>query len=189
MVIVKARVFHRRALNAGLCVAAIAASAFVAMPISNASGTNSPALKSVKVKGYAGALATSSSRSLYLLTSERGAKIKCSGACLTTWPPLLVKDSVTRLTLGTDVKGKVGFVARGTLMKQVTYNSFPVYTYAGDTRSLQHNGEGLVLNAGTWYLVKADAATSGETAFKKSTSNTSKPAPTTTTTVGGGSAY
>ncbi|HVB50728.1 MAG TPA: hypothetical protein VND89_03170 [Acidimicrobiales bacterium] len=74
-------------------------------------------------------------------------------------------------------------------MKQVTSNSFPLYTYSGETRSLQHYGEGLAGNAGTGYLVVADAATSGESDLKSSTSNASKPSPTTTTTVGGGVAY
>jgi len=64
-----------------------------------ASGTNSPAPKSVKVKGYASAPATVSSRSLYPLTCLQGAKIKGAGACRRTWLPVLVRDSVTRITL------------------------------------------------------------------------------------------
>ncbi|HUY16771.1 MAG TPA: hypothetical protein VMV11_04320, partial [Acidimicrobiales bacterium] len=94
---------------------------------------------------------------------------------------LLVKSSVTKVSLGAGVKGKIGFVKRSKTMKQVTFNSFPVYTYQGDSGKLQSNGEGITADGGTWTLVKAKASSAGATAYAKSASGN-----TTTTTSGGG---
>jgi predicted lipoprotein with Yx(FWY)xxD motif len=160
---------------------ALAASAVMLVPMVSASGATSSTLKSANVTGFPGALVNHSSKTLYILSSEKGAKIKCNSACLATWPPLLVKSSVTKVTLGANVKGKIGFVTRSATMKQVTFNSFPLYTYAGDSGTLQSNGEGIVALGGTWYLVKASSSSASVTAFKKSSSGSS----TTTTTSGG----
>jgi predicted lipoprotein with Yx(FWY)xxD motif len=145
-------------------------------PMLSASGAT-PVLKSAKVPGFAGALVNGSSRTLYVLSSEKGAKLKCKSTCLATWPPLLVKTSVTTISLGAGVKGKIGFVTRSKTMKQVTFNSFPVYTYAGDTGTLQASGEGVQAFGGTWTLAKAKASSPATTAYAASGS--------TTTTSGG----
>jgi predicted lipoprotein with Yx(FWY)xxD motif len=162
--------------GARLGVAVLAASALLLAPM--ASGATSPLLKSAKVPGFSGALVNGSSRTLYVLSSEKGAKIKCKSACLATWPPLLVKTSVTTISLGAGVKGKIGFVTRSKSMKQVTFNSFPVYTYAGDTGTLQASGEGIQAFGGTWTLAKAKATSPSATAYAASGSST-------TTTSGG----
>ncbi len=164
-------------------VAAFAASAVLLAPMVGASGATSPTLKSANVAGFPGALVNHSSRTMYVLSSERGAKIKCTAACTPTWPPLLVKSSVTTVSLGAGVKGTIGFVKRSKTMKQVTFNSFPVYTYQGDSGKLQSNGEGITADGGTWTLVKAKSNSAGATAYSKSTSSG---ATTTTTTSGGG---
>jgi len=164
-------------------VSVIALSALVLAPMAIASGTAAPVLKSANVPGFKGALVTRSSRTLYLLTSEKGAKLKCTGGCLSVWPPLLVKTSVKKISLGAGVKGRIGFVKRSATKKQVTFNSYPVYTYSGDGAALRSSGQGIVAFGGTWYLVKATATSSGTSAFSKSTKSTSS---TTTTTSGGG---
>jgi predicted lipoprotein with Yx(FWY)xxD motif len=159
-------------------VAAVAASALVLAPLMSASGATSPVLKSASVPEFSGALVNHSSRTLYVLSAEKGAKIKCNAACLSTWPPLLVKTSVKSISLGVGVNGKIGFVTRSKTMKQVTFNSFPVYTYQGDTGALQSNGEGIGAFGGTWTLAKAKSKTPAATAYAPSSSGT------TTTTSG-----
>jgi predicted lipoprotein with Yx(FWY)xxD motif len=165
-------------------VAAIAASAVLLAPMASAWGSTTPMLKSANVAGFPGALVNHSSRSLYVLSVEKGAKIKCTAACTPTWPPLLVKSSVTTVSLGAGVKGKIGFVKRSKTMKQVTFNSFPVYTYSGDSGMLQSNGQGITADGGIWTLVKAKASSANTTAYSKSVSSG-----TTTTTSGGGYGY
>lgn len=142
-------------------------------------GAASPVLKSANVTGFPSALVNHSSRTLYVLSSEKGMKLKCKSTCLSTWVPVLVKTSVTTVALGAGVKGKISFVTRSKSMKQVTFNSYPVYTYQGDSGKLQSNGQGITADGGTWYLIKAKASTAAATLFKSSSS-------TTTTTSGGG---
>jgi predicted lipoprotein with Yx(FWY)xxD motif len=136
-------------------------------PMTSASGALAPTLRSARVPGYSGALVNRTSHTLYALSSERGAKIKCKGTCLHLWPPLLVKRSVKRISLGVGVKGKIGFVVRSKTMKQVTFNSFPVYTFSGDKGTLKSKGQGIVAFGGTWHLIRAAAATPGATALTK----------------------
>jgi predicted lipoprotein with Yx(FWY)xxD motif len=137
----------------------------------SASGAT-PVLKSAEVPGFSGALVNGSARTLYVLSSEKGAKLKCKGSCLATWPPLLVKTSVTAISLGAGVKGKIGFVTRSKTMKQVTFNSFPVYTYSGDTGTLQASGEGIQAFGGAWTLAKAKASSPAATAYASGSTTT-----------------
>jgi predicted lipoprotein with Yx(FWY)xxD motif len=96
--------------------------------------------------------------SLYLLTAERGDRIVCTGGCLALWPPLLA----TAAFLGRKVPGlagRLGLVRRGPHVEQVTYDGYPLYTYAGDPGPRASAGEGIASFGGTWYLVRAAATT------------------------------
>lgn len=42
---------------------------------------------------------------------------------------------------------------------QVTYNGFPLYTFAGDSAAGDTNGEGIPQGSGTWHLVQVSAGT------------------------------
>src|ERR1039458_8522815 len=89
-------------------VAAFVASAVLLAPMVSASGASSPVLKSANVTGFPSALVNHSSRTLYVLSSEKGMKLKCTSSCLSTWFPVLVKTSVKTVALGAGVKGKSG---------------------------------------------------------------------------------
>jgi len=157
------------------------------------------AVVSVAVPHFAGALANQSSHSLYVLSSEKGGALKCAGSCLSSWVPLEVPTATKTVSLGAGVKGKIGFVARGKAKKQVTFNSYPLYTFVGDSGARQSHGEGVKAFGGTWTLVKASSTTVGATPYaanvpKPPTTTTTKPAPPTTTTTttpsgGGGVGY
>jgi predicted lipoprotein with Yx(FWY)xxD motif len=106
-------------------------------------------------------------RSLYLFERDRNGKSSCNGACLAYWPPLissgkaLAKPGVKASLLGR-TKRKDG-------RWQVTYKRHPLYTFVGDTKKGQTNGEGLTDFGGSWDLVspagakieKAAGSTSG----------------------------
>jgi predicted lipoprotein with Yx(FWY)xxD motif len=114
-------------------------------------------------------LINASGRSLYLYTADKQKATTCTGACAKEWPPLVVSGApvagsgVTSSMLGTikDPDGKT----------QVTYNHWPLYTFAGDSAAGQVKGEGL---GGSWFAVTAagaeakSAATSPPTTVKKS---------------------
>lgn len=115
-------------------------------------------LRANHVSHYGTVLATGSKFSLYLLTNEKGGKLHCTGGCLSVWFPLEVSKATKHISVGSGVHGKIGFVSRGA-EKQVTFNSYPVYTYAGDNDPGQANGESIPFSGGTWYLVRASAKT------------------------------
>lgn len=90
---------------------------------------------------------------LYDLSSEAGGTIKCTGQCLTNWPPLLLPAGTTSPTGGPGVTGQLGVVARPDGTQQVTYDGFPLYRFAGDTAAGQTNGDGIQAFGGTWHFI------------------------------------
>lgn len=90
---------------------------------------------------------------LYFFLPEKGGVVACTGGCASTWPAL--KASGTASTSAA-VTGTLGTVALSDGSTQVTYNGWPLHTYAGDGASGQTNGQGV---AGKWF-----AATPGLTA-------------------------
>jgi predicted lipoprotein with Yx(FWY)xxD motif len=133
-----------------------------------------PMIKSINVSKYPGVLGNSKSHSLYLLSDEKGGKLHCVGGCLQIWVPLYVSKG-SHPAVGAGVHGKVGTVARK-LSKtntkyQLTYNSYPVYVYSGDSGPKQANGQGIQFSSGVWwYLVKASATTPAKTPDTKASS-------------------
>ena len=123
-------------------------------------------LQALRVKGATPVLVDSSHHTLYLLSNEKSAHLHCTGTCLTYWPPVLVSKSIKTLSLGPGVKGKIGFVMRTRSMKQVTFNSYPLYRFSGDAGAGKTNGEGLRSFGGTWYALKAAATTAAATPVK-----------------------
>jgi predicted lipoprotein with Yx(FWY)xxD motif len=161
----------------------------LAAPLAESAGASATSLQSVNIAGFPGALANHASRTLYILTVEKGAKLKCTGGCLAHWIPVTVKSSVTSVSLGANVKGKIGFVARSASTKQVTFNSYPLYTFAGDSGPKQSHGEGAAFDGGKWYVVKSSSTSVGATPIVRAassggatTTTTAKKPPATTTT-------
>ncbi len=89
-------------------------------------------------------LTTTKGRTLYSLSAETGGKFICTGACLSAWRPLLVPKNVKP-------KGpvKLGTVERPDDRTQVTYKGRPLYTFSGDSKAGDVNGEG-IKDIGTW---------------------------------------
>jgi len=151
----------------------------------HATHTKRPMLESHKVGKYGEVLTSSSGRSLYVLSTESKGKLHCtSKMCLEYWPPLLVAKGA-HITAGSGVKGKISHVARGSKW-QVTYNGWPVYTFAGDGGPDQSNGEKINAFGGIWYLVRSTATTNSGTPVKKADGGGGGGTTTTTTTSPGG---
>ena len=119
-------------------VAAIAALALLA-PMTAAA---KPAAKQVAKEVQSQALgktvlASLKGRTLYSLSVEKHGKFICTGTCTATWHPLLVPAA-------TKPKGPValGTVKRPEGKTQVTYKGRPLYTFAGDSKPGDVNGEG-----------------------------------------------
>ena len=91
------------------------------------------AISTVQVKSSRNAslnssiLVSSTGRTLYHLTSERGKKIACTSSCAASWPPLLATKGA-KLTAGVGVtKGKLATIKRPDGKLQVTYAGFALY--------------------------------------------------------------
>lgn len=82
---------------------------------------------------------------LYSLSVEKHGNFICKGSCLKDWFPLVVAAGVK----------PVGPVALGTVKRpdgrrQVTFEGRPLYTFDGDSRKGDANGQG-IKDVGTWH--------------------------------------
>jgi predicted lipoprotein with Yx(FWY)xxD motif len=99
-------------------------------------------------------LTTPKGKTLYSLSVETRGRFTCTGTCLSSWKPLLV-------TSGVKPKGpvKLGTVKRPNGKTQVTYKGLPLYSFNGDSRPGEANGEGLK-DVGTWHAAKVGSVSS-----------------------------
>ena len=151
---------------APISVALALATAGALIPLGASGASPKPFLQAQRVKGTIPILVDSSHRTLYLLSDEKSGHLHCTGACLTYWAPVLVPKATAKISLGPGVKGKIGFIARTRTMKQVTFNSYPLYRFSGDARAGESNGEGLVSFGGTWDVLRAAANNANTSAVK-----------------------
>jgi predicted lipoprotein with Yx(FWY)xxD motif len=92
-------------------------------------------------------LVDSKGMTLYLFEADKPNMSNCSGACQNIWTPLM---SSGKATAGSGVNaGMIGSTAQG----QVTYNSWPLYTYAGDQKPGDTNGQNLDQFGAEWYVL------------------------------------
>jgi predicted lipoprotein with Yx(FWY)xxD motif len=95
-------------------------------------------------------------RSLYLFEKDKNGKSSCNGACLAYWPPLIASGKAVAKP---GVKASLlGRTKRKDGRWQVTYKRHPLYTFVGDTKKGQTNGEGLTDFGGSWDLVSPSGA-------------------------------
>lgn len=94
---------------------------------------------------------------LYYLETEKHGKIDCTGSCVTFWPPLLVSHGTKALTAEHGVTGKLGMIRRPDGKTQLTYNSWPLYTFAGDKKPGDTKGQGV---NHVWWVITVKAASS-----------------------------
>jgi predicted lipoprotein with Yx(FWY)xxD motif len=96
-------------------------------------------------------LVNSQARTLYLFKKDSGTTSSCFGACVANWPPLRARGTPT---VGSGAKASlVATTMRSDGKAQVTYNGHPLYTFSGDERAGDTNGEGVNAFGGNWYVV------------------------------------
>ncbi len=98
-------------------------------------------------------LTTTKGRTLYSLSAETKGRFICTGACVSTWRPLLIPAGVKPTG-----PVKLGTIERPEGKTQVTFKGRPLYSFYGDTKAGDVNGEG-IKDVGTWHAaVTAKAA-------------------------------
>lgn len=90
-------------------------------------------------------LANLHGRTLYSLSAEMNGRFICTGSCLNNWRPLLV--AATAKPTG---PVKLGTIKRPEGKTQVTFKGRGLYTFAGDSKVGDANGEG-IKDVGTWH--------------------------------------
>jgi predicted lipoprotein with Yx(FWY)xxD motif len=117
-----------------------------------AAGAVLPTVKTAKNTDLGTVLVSSTGRTLYHFTSDTRTKVKCTGACIAQWPPLLIRAGA-RPAAGPGISAaKLGTLRRADGGLQVTYNGMTLYRYLGDSKAGQANGEAV---SDKWYAVSS----------------------------------
>ena len=150
-----ARIQTRRAsLFPGVAAVSVVALAMLGAAVATADGPPAAAGGSVTLRtgkvGGVTVLTNPEGRTLYGFAPDTPTASKCTGSCAAYWPPLTGTPKA-----GQSVTGKLGTIKRLGGAAQVTYDGHPLYTYAGDSRPGQANGNNLNLNGGIWHEARA----------------------------------
>jgi predicted lipoprotein with Yx(FWY)xxD motif len=90
-------------------------------------------------------------RTLYLFEKDQPNQSACAGACAAAWP--VDQTSATPKAGGGVTASMLGTIKRSDNTTEVTYNKHPLYYYAGDSGTGQHNGQGINAFGAKWYAV------------------------------------
>jgi predicted lipoprotein with Yx(FWY)xxD motif len=138
---------------AALSAAALVAAAFVdsssAAPLHASKG----AIVALRTTALGSVLVDARGHTLYLFEKDKHNRSACSGACATYWPPLF---STAKPRPGRGVRASLlGVTKRANGKRQVTYAGHPLYTFIGDMKAGQTNGEGLTNFGAAWDAIAA----------------------------------
>jgi predicted lipoprotein with Yx(FWY)xxD motif len=98
-------------------------------------------------------LVDANGRTLYLFEKDKGATSTCNGACASIWPPL----TAGKAKAGTGVTAaELGTTKRSDGKTEITYDGHPLYTYAGDQKPGDTQGQGLDQFGAEWYALAPD---------------------------------
>ena len=122
---------------------------------------------------------------LYYFLPEQNATIgACTGGCLSAWPPLVATGTPTGSSAVTGSLATVSVMVSGAAETEVTYNGWPLHTFASDTAAGQVNGQGV---DGKWFAATpTTASTSTGTSSSNSTPTPAQATPTPSTAGGYG---
>jgi predicted lipoprotein with Yx(FWY)xxD motif len=96
--------------------------------------------------------AASSAPTLYTFSKDSSGKSNCSGACAKSWPPA---TSAPRLD-----KAKLSTIKRSDGKPQIALDGRPLYSFAGDTKPGDANGQGSNAFGGLWTVARSAAKSS-----------------------------
>ncbi|HLH28697.1 MAG TPA: hypothetical protein VKW77_07250 [Acidimicrobiales bacterium] len=112
-----------------------------------------------QVPGVGQVLVNSQGRTLYLFTPDRQSTPTCTGGCASAWPPLVANGTPVA---GPGVRASLlGTVHNPDGTTQVTYDRWPLYTFAGDSGAGQAHGQGINSFGGHWAAVTSSGTMVG----------------------------
>ena len=120
-----------------------------APPATSGAGSSSAAAVSTGSTSLGTVLTNSQGLTLYYFLPEKNSAIgACTGGCLTEWPPLVSTGTPTAGSGVTGTLATVSIMLNGAAATQVTYNGWPLHTFASDSAAGQTNGNGI---GGQWF--------------------------------------
>lgn len=148
---------------AALCMLAAGSAVIAACGSSSGSATSSPAATATPASPTVSTHSTSlgivltnqQGLTLYYFTPEKGGTIACTGTCATTWPALTTPGTASGPST---VTGTFATVNLPDGSKEVTYNGWPLHTYAKDTSPGQTTGQGV---GGKWFVATPSLTAEG----------------------------
>jgi len=115
------------------------------------SAASAASVSTANVTGVGTVLVDAAGRTLYTFAPDMAKKVTCtSSACQSTWPSLAATGAPTGSGA---VKASLLGTAAGPNGKVVTYDGWPLYTFAGDSSAGTDNGQAQDLNGGDWYVI------------------------------------
>ncbi len=118
----------------------------------NSSGGGAGVVKAAKVGDLGTIIVNSEGMTLYDFHKDQGGKSSCYGACAGAWPPLLTEGE-PQAEAGA-MASQLGTTKRKDGTVQVTYNGWPLYTYAGDKSPGEANGNDIDQFGAEWYALQ-----------------------------------
>lgn len=109
-------------------------------------------VSAAKVGDLGTILVDSKGRTLYDFHKDKGSESACYDACAAAWPPLLTEGDPQ--AQGAADRGMLGTTKRKDGTVQVTYNGWPLYTYAGDQSPGEANGNDIDQFGAEWYALQ-----------------------------------
>ena len=106
-------------------------------------------------------LTNAQGKTLYWFAIDTPTASKCTGACLTYWPPVLGKPVAAA---GASLPHGFSTIKNSKGQVQATYDGHPLYTYVSDTAAGQIGGNGLNLSGGLWWAMTPTGAKLGSAA-------------------------
>jgi predicted lipoprotein with Yx(FWY)xxD motif len=144
-------------------------------PSNAASSTSAPAstadgaVIAAASTGLGTILVAADGRTVYDFANDTGSTSTCNGECAHDWMPVAAPDALPASLPG--VQAELGSTRRDDGTQQLTVAGHPVYTFEGDSKPGQTNGNGITLNGGLWTAVSPDGsplaagASSGTTGY------------------------
>lgn len=128
-------------------------------PGPHAASSSNVALHSLGLPTGERVLVNGSGQALYMFVPDDQKTVSCGVVCLRSWP-LVYVPSGTRPKVGPGVDTKLVGTLKTDLLGfhevAVTYNRWPLYTYADDVAPGMTSGQGTDLNGGYWYLMQTN---------------------------------
>ena len=105
-------------------------------------------------------------KTIYLFEADTNTQSTCSGGCAQAWPPVTTNGAPK--AAGGASASLLGTTARSDGTTQVTFGGHPLYSFTGDTKPGDTNGEGSTAFGAGW-----DVLTPTGEKIEKSASSTS----------------